>query len=74
MKLLSYTFYGRNVICVIVPFFFTAAHFHLALVAASISHFLTTAKKFFIMFSQLKNVSLVFYLLSTLGLCCPFSR
>ena len=54
--------------------FFTAAHFHLALVAASISHFLTTAKKFFIMFSQLKNVSLVFYLLSTLGLCCPFSR
>ena len=26
-------------------FFFTAAHFHLALVAASISHFLTTATK-----------------------------
>ena len=31
---LSYTFYGGNVVCVLVHFFFTAAHFHLALVAA----------------------------------------
>ena len=33
-KLLSYTFYGRNVVRVIVHCFFTATHFHLALVAA----------------------------------------
>ena len=38
-KLLSYMFYGGNVVRVLVHFFFTAAHFHLALVAASISHF-----------------------------------
>ena len=44
-KLLSYTFYGGNVVRVLVHFFFTAAHFHLALVAASISHFVTTATK-----------------------------
>ena len=42
-KLLSYTFYGGNVICVLVHFFFTTTHFHLALVATSISHFLTAA-------------------------------
>ena len=40
-KLLSYTFYGGN-----VHFFFTATHFHLALVAARISHFVTAATKF----------------------------
>ena len=45
-KLLSYTFYGGNVVRVLVHFFFTAAHFHLALVAASISHFVTAATKF----------------------------
>ena len=31
---------------ILVHFFFTAAHFHLALVAASISHFVTAATKF----------------------------
>ena len=31
---------------VLVHFFFTAAHFHLALVTASISHFVTAATKF----------------------------
>ena len=35
---LSYTIFGGNVVRVLVHFFFTAAHFHLALVAASISH------------------------------------
>ena len=35
-KLLSYTFFGGNVVRVLVHFFFTVAHFHLALVAASI--------------------------------------
>ena len=44
-KLLSYTFYGGNVVRVLVHFFFTAAHFHLALVAASISHIDTAATK-----------------------------
>ena len=34
-----------NVLRFLVHFFFTAAHFHLALVAASISHFATTATK-----------------------------
>ena len=46
-KLLSYTFYGGNVARFLVHFFFfTAARFHLALVAASISHFFTAATKF----------------------------
>ena len=46
-KLLSYTFYGGNVVRVLVHFFFfTAGYFHLALVAASISYFVTAATKF----------------------------
>ena len=45
-KLLSYTFYGGNVLRVVVHFFFTAAHFHLASVSASISHFVSAATKF----------------------------
>ena len=44
-KLLSYTFYGGNIVRVLVHFFFTAAHFHLALVAACISHIVTAATK-----------------------------
>ena len=45
-KLLSNTFFGGNVVRVLVHFFFTAVHFHLALVADSISHFVTAATKF----------------------------
>ena len=45
-KPLSYPFYGRNVSRFLVHFFFTAAHLHLALVVASISHFVTAATKF----------------------------
>ena len=41
--------------------FFITAHFHLALVAASISHFVTTATKL-LRCSSTKNVSFVFYL------------
>ena len=41
-------------------FFFTAAHFQLALVAARISHFLTAATKFFMSFFQLKMFPLFF--------------
>ena len=44
-KLLSYTLYGGYFVRVLAHFFFTAAHFHLALVAASISYFLTAATK-----------------------------
>ena len=44
-------------------FFFTVAHFHFALVAASISHFVTAARyKIFMLVFQQKNVSFVFYL------------
>ena len=44
---LSNTFLGGNVVRVLVHlFFFTAAHFHLALMAASISHVVTAIRKF----------------------------
>ena len=49
-------------------FFFTAAHFHLALVAASISHFGHRCHKIFMLFFQQKNVSFDF------SLSLPFSR
>ena len=53
-------FYEGNVICVIVHFFFTATHFHLALVAASISHFLINAKNFSCFFPNNKMSPLFF--------------
>ena len=59
-KLVSYTFYGGNVIRVLVHFFFTTAHFHLALVAASISHFVAAATKFSCCSSN-KKISFVFF-------------
>ena len=71
-KLLSYTFYGGNVVRVLVHFFFTAAHFHLALVAASISHFVTAATKFSCCSSNAKKCLL--FLSLALDLCRPFSR
>ena len=49
------TFFGGNVVRVLVHFVFAAAHFHLALVAASISHFVT-AKKFSCCSSNKKNI------------------
>ena len=60
-KLLSYTFYGGNVVRVLVHFFFTAAHFHLALVAASISHFVTAATKLSCCSSN-KKISPLFFI------------
>ena len=54
------------------PIFFTAAHFHLALLVASISHFVTTATKLSCCCFQQKNVSFVFCL--ALDLCRPLSR
>ena len=71
-KLLSYTFYGGNVVRVLVHFFLTAAYFHLALVAASISHFVTVATKFSCCSSN-KKCLLCFFSLA-LDLFRPFSR
>ena len=77
-KLLSYTFYGGNVIRVLVHFFFTTTHFHLALVATSISHFLTAAcssnKKCLLCFFISRSKSLSpFFSLSFAGLPPTFS-
>ena len=71
LKLLSQTFYWGNVVRFLVHFFLTAAHFHLGLVTAGISHFLTAAfvgtkistKKCLLCFSSL-----------ALDLCRPISR
>ena len=43
---LLHVFWRKCRTSVSFTFFFTAAHFHLALVAASISHFVTAASKF----------------------------
>ena len=58
---LSYTFFGGNVVRFLVHFFFTAAHFHLALVAASISHFVTAAAIFSCSSSNNKMSPLSFF-------------
>ena len=50
-----------------------AAHFHLALVAARISHFVTAAKKFSCCSSN-KKMSSLFFLPLALDLCLSFSR
>ena len=65
-KLLSYTFFSFT-------FFFTVPHFHLALVAASISHFVTTVTKFSCCSVPTKKCLLCFLSLA-LNLCRPFSR
>ena len=62
LKLLRrYTLFGGNVVRVLVHFFFTAAHFHLALGAASISHFVTAATKFSCCPSNKKKCLLCFF-------------
>ena len=53
-------------------FFFTAAHFHFALVAACISHFVTAATKFSCCSFQKK--CLLWFLSLAPDLCRPFSR
>ena len=73
-KRFSYTFLGGNVVLVLVHFFFTDAHFHLALVAASISHFVTAARKFSCCQFRQKNVSFHQLLSLALDLRRPFSR
>ena len=56
-------FLGRKFRTCSRSLFFTAAHFLLALVAESISHFVTTATKFSCCFSNKKMSPLFFYLL-----------
>ena len=72
-KLLSYTFYEGNVARFLVHFFFTTAHFLLALVAGCISHFVTARYKIFMLFFQEKKCLLCFLSLAP-DLCRPFSR
>ena len=64
--------FGGNVVRVLVHLFFTAAHFHLALVAASISHFVTAATKFSCCSSNKKCI--LFFSSLALDLCRLFSR
>ena len=64
--------YGGNVVRVLVHFFFTAAHFHLALVAASISHFVTAATKFSCCSSN-KKMSPLFFISRSRSLSPFFS-
>ena len=64
-----YTLFGGNVAACSRSLFFTAAHFHLGLVAASISHFATAATKFSCCSSN-KNMSPLFFI----SLYRPFSR
>ena len=54
-------------------FFFTVAHFHIALVAASISRCLTTFTKFSC-YSSTKKMSPLFFISLSLDLCRSFSR
>ena len=57
----------------LVPFFFTAAHFHLALWASSICQFVTTATELSCCGFQQKKCLLCFLSLA-LDLCRPLSR
>ena len=63
-------FMDWNVVRFLVHFFFTVAHFHLALVAASISHFVTTATKLSRCSSTKKMCPLFF--ISRCGSLSPF--
>ena len=71
-KLLNYTFYEGNVARFLVHFFFTAADFHLALVAGCISHFVTAATKFSCC-SFKKKMSSLFFMSSSRSLSSFFS-
>ena len=78
-KRLSYTrsrlLHGGNIVRVLVHFFFfTAVYFHLALVACSISYFLTAATKLSPHVVLPTKRCLLFCLSLTLNLCRPFSR
>ena len=61
-KVLSYTFFGGNVLSVLV--LFHCRSFYVALVAASISHVVTAATKFLCCSSNTKKCLLCFFYLS----------
>ena len=61
-KLLSHTFFGENVVRVLVHFFFTAAYFYLTLVAASIFLFCHRCYKIFMLFFQQKMSPFFFFI------------
>ena len=67
-----YTLFRGNVVRVLVHFFFTATHFHLVLVAASISHFVTAATKFSCCSSN-KKMSPLFFISRSRSLSPFFS-
>ena len=72
-KLLSYTVFRGSVVRVLDHLFFTAAHFHHALVSASISHVVTAATKFSRCSSNNKaSVSFVFFFISRSRSLSPF--
>ena len=70
LKLLSHTFYWGNVVRFLVHFFLTAAHFHLALVTAGISH----CHRHFCWKKIPTKKCLLCFLSLALDLCRPFSR
>ena len=61
-KLLSYTVFRGNVVRVLDHLFFTAAHFHHALVTSSISHVVNAATKFWRCSSNKKKCLLCFFI------------
>ena len=71
-KLLSYIFMEEMLYVFLFTFFFTAAHFHLALVATSISHFVTAATKFSCCSSN-KKMSPLFFISRSKSLSPFFS-
>ena len=72
-KLFSYKFFWRKCRTCSRSLFFTAAHFHLALVAAIISPFVTAATKFSCSSNKI-NISFAILFSLALDLCSPFSR
>ena len=73
-KLFSYKFFWRKCRTCSRSLFSTAAHFHLALVAASISPFVTAATKFSCSSNKINISFAIFFLSLALDLCSPFSR
>ena len=71
-KLLSFVFFEGKVVRVLIHFFFTAAHFHLALVATRISPFVTTTTKFSCCYSN-KKMSPFFFISRSRSLLLFFS-
>ena len=72
-KVLSCTFYGGNVVRVLVHFFFYCHSLSSCIGGCNLFLFCHRRYKIFMLFFQQKNVSFVFFPLA-LDLCRPFSR